>query len=163
MLQKQLPIGNGCSYTILYHLRRLKKLISLHTGLFHARQLQFLGTFPGAISSLRQQPKGMNTKRKEEQRAESLPSKISCVITLKFQSKMSENTSDIGQGRKFVCEVLENSLNSHFSSSLPPLLFNTHHECQNINTYVTWIFFFFFDKVVVNKNYQPQATMKLCR
>lgn len=102
-------------------------------------------------------------KRKEEQRAESLPSKISCVITLKFQSKMSENTSDIGQGRKFVCEVLENSLNSHFSSSLPPLLFNTHHECQNINTYVTWIFFFFFDKVVVNKNYQPQATIKLCR
>lgn len=81
-------------------------------------------------------------KRKEEQRAESLPSKISCVITLKFQSKTSENTSDIGQGRKFVCEVLENSLNSHFSSSLPPLLFNTHHECQNINTYVTWIFFF---------------------
>lgn len=164
MLQEQLPIGNGCSYTILYHLRRLKKLISLHTGLFHASQLQFLGTFPGAISSLRQQPKGMNTKRKEEQRAESLPSKISCVITLKFQSKMSENTSDIGQGRKFVCEVLENSLNSHFSSSLPPLLFNTHHECQNINTYVTWIFYlFFFDKVVVNKNYQPQATMKLCR
>lgn len=142
MLQEQLPIGNGCSYTILYHLRRLKKLISLHTGLFHASQLQFLGTFPGAISSLRQQPKGMNTLRGKRNKEQSLPSKISCVITLKFHSKMSENTSDIGQGSKFVCEVLENSLNSHFSSSLPPLLFNTHHECQNINTSPGGFFFF---------------------